>query len=178
MYFKKTHIVMIMIFAWTIAQAQVKSAKQIVEEAKSKTVQISVDELKAKINSAEKFILIDVRTEKEYLAGHIEGAVLIPRGELELDIQKLTIDPKVEIVIYCKVGGRSALAVSALNNMGYEKVLNLEGGFKKWVSEGNSAFNMHGEIKVVNFEKKEKEQPNVKSLIKRKNEKLVEILVQ
>ncbi len=168
MYLKNTSVVLIMIFAWTMAQAQVKSAKQIVEEMKSKIVHISVDELKMKIDSKEKFMLIDVRTEQEYLAGHIEGAVWIPRGKLEFDIQRITNDPKVEIVVHCKSGGRSALAVSALNNIGYEKVLNLDGGFKKWVDEGNSAFNMHGEIKVIHFEKEEKKNLNVNSPIEQK----------
>jgi rhodanese-related sulfurtransferase len=168
MYLKKIGMVLILMFACTLAQAQVKPAKQIVTEAKSNIIQISVDELKKKIESKEKFILVDVRTDEEYLAGHIEGSVLIPRGELEFDIQKLTNDPEVEIVLYCRAGGRSALAVRALNNIGYEKVLNLDGGFKKWVTEGNSAFNMHGEIKVINFEKEEKKYQNINSLIERK----------
>jgi rhodanese-related sulfurtransferase len=168
MYLKKIRIFLILIFACTLAQAQVKPVKQIVAEAKSNIVQISVDELKKKIESREKFMLIDVRTKEEYLAGHIEGSVWIPRGELEFDIQKLTNDPEVEIIIYCRGGGRSALAVGALNNIGYEKVFNLDGGFKKWATEGNSAFNMHGEIKVINFEKEEKKYQNINSLIERK----------
>jgi len=168
MYLKKISIFLILIFTCTLAQAQVKPAKQIVTEAKSNIVQISIDELKKKIESKEKFILVDVRTEEEYLAGHIEGSVWIPRGELEFDIQKLTNDPGIEIVVYCRGGGRSALAVGALNNIGYKKVFNLDGGFKKWVSEGNSAFNMHGEIKVINFEKEEKKNLNINSLIEQK----------
>lgn len=165
---KKTGVLLIIVFACTLAQAQVKSGKQIVDEAKSKIAQISVDELKKKIDSKEQLMLIDVRSEKEYLAGHIEGAILIPRGELEFEIQKITTDPEAEIIIYCRAGGRSAMAVSALNNIGFKKVFNLDGGFKKWITEGNSAFNMLGEIKVIHFEKEEKMYPNIDSLIERK----------
>ncbi len=156
MYFKKILFFVIAIFIGTIAHAQVKSTKQILEEAKSKIMITSVDELKMKMDAEEKFILIDIRTEKEYLSGHIENAIWISRGKLEFTIQKISKDPMAEIIIYCRGGSRSALSVCALNNIGYENVLNLEGGFKKWVTSGNSAYNMHGEIKVINFERKEK----------------------
>ena len=156
MYFKNTIILLITISTCTIAQAQVKTAKQIVEEAEAQIEQISIDELKTKINSDQKFILIDVRSEKEYLAGHVESAVWIPSGKVKFATQKITKDPKVEIIIYCRARGQSALSVYALNEIGYEKVFNLDGGFKEWVNAGNSVFNMHGEIKVINFEKKEK----------------------
>ena len=156
MYFKHTNNVLITIFTRTNAQAQLKTVKQVVEKVIPKIEQISVDELKMKIDSDEKFILIDVRTEKEYLAGHVESAVWIPRGEMEFATPKILKDPKVEIIIYCRAGGQGALSAYVLNDIGYEKVSNLDGGFKKWVNAGNSVFNMHGEIKVINFEKKEK----------------------
>ena len=156
MYFKKTIIVLIAIFIGTFTQAQVKSPKQILEEAESKIKQISIDEMKKKIDSGQNFILIDVRTEKEYLAGHIKNAVWIPSGKVRFATQKITRDPKVEMILYCRARGQSALSVYALNEIGYENVLNLDGGFQKWVNAGNSVFNMHGEIKVVKFEQKEK----------------------
>ena len=156
MYFKNTIIFLIAILTWTIAQAQVKSAKQIVEEAESQIEQISINALKTKIDSVQNFILIDVRSEKEYLAGHVKNAVWIPSGKVKFATQKITKDPKVEIIIYCRDRGQSALSVYALNEIGYEKVFDVEGGFKKWVNAGNSVFNMHGEIKVINYGKKEK----------------------
>ncbi|MDH3891876.1 MAG: rhodanese-like domain-containing protein [candidate division Zixibacteria bacterium] len=155
MYFKNPIIVLIAILTWTFAQAQVKSAKQIVEETEAQIEQISIDELKTKIDSDQEFILIDVRTEKEYLAGHVEGAVWIPSGKVKFATQKITEDPNVDIVIYCRARGQSALSVYALDEIGYEKVFNLDGGFKEWVNAGNSVFNMHGEIKVISFEEKE-----------------------
>ena len=157
MYFiKNTTIVLIAILTWTIPQSQIKTTKHIVEEAKSQIGQMSIVELKTKIDSGKTFILIDVRTEKECLSGHIESAVWIPGGKVEFATQKITKDPKVEIIIYCRAGGQGALSVYALNDIGYEKVFNLDGGFKEWVNAGNSVFNMHGEIKVVNFEKEER----------------------
>ena len=157
MYLKKTCFLLILIIASTTAQAQVKTLIQIASDAKSQVVQLPVEELKKKMDAEEKITLIDVRTEKEYLAAHIEGAIWIPRGKVEFGVQEITKDPKVEIIVYCRTGARSALSAIALKNIGYEKVLSLDGGFKKWVDDGNSAFNMHGEIKVVSFEKKENE---------------------
>ena len=72
-----------------------------------------------------KFFLIDVRTEKEFFSAHIEGAIWIPRGKLEFNIQNITKNPKSEIIIYCRTGARSALSAMALNNIGYERVINL-----------------------------------------------------
>ena len=157
MYTRITGIILIAFFGCTAAQAQVKSAEQITADARSQVKQISVDEFRKKHEQGEKVILVDVRTEQEFLAGYIEGAVWIPRGKVEFGIQQITKDPKADIVVYCRTGGRSSLSAVTLGNIGYERVLNLDGGFKAWVEAGNSAFNMHGEIKVVNFEKKERE---------------------
>jgi rhodanese-related sulfurtransferase len=156
MYFKNSIIVLSAILTWTIAQAQVKPAKQIVEETQAQIELISIDELKTKNDSDQEFILIDFRTEKEYLSGHIESAVWIPSGKVKFATQKITKDPNVEIVMYCRARGQSALSVYALNEIGYERVFDLDGGFKEWVNAGNNVFNMHGEIKVIDFEKKEK----------------------
>ena len=141
----------------SFSYAQIKTAKQIVKEIKSEINIITVDDFEIKMNSDSNFILLDVRTEKEYLAGHIENAVWLPRGFIEFKIQKLISDPETEIILYCKRGSRSALTTYTLMEMGYNNVLNLEGGFEEWVVNGNSVFSEHGEIKVINFEKLEKE---------------------
>ena len=94
--------IFIVIFSLTFAQAQIKPPKQMVENAKSEIVQISIDELKSKMDSGTKFILVDVRTEKEYQSGHIKNSVWIPRGKVEFAIQEITIDPEHDIVIYCR----------------------------------------------------------------------------
>ena len=152
---KSVSIFFIAAICWTTTQAQIKPPKQIVGEAKSEIVQISTDELKSKMDSGTKFIIVDVRTEKEYQCGHVQNSVWIPRGKIEFVLQEITRDPEQEIVVYCRSGGRSALSAFALNNVGFKKIYNLDGGFRKWVNSGNSVYNIHGEIKVVNFEKDE-----------------------
>lgn len=154
---KFTIMILIAIVVSSLTQAQIKSPGEILEDVRSKITKITVDELKNKLEFEHQFTLIDLRTEKEYLAGHIEDAVWIPRGFLEFKIQEEISDPESEIVLYCKGGGRSAFGVVTLNEMGYKNVLNLEGGFREWVNNGYSVFNMHGEIEVINFEKQENE---------------------
>jgi rhodanese-related sulfurtransferase len=147
--------VLVTLLFCSFSPAQIKTPAQILEQISSKITQISFEELKTKMDSQHQFILIDVRTEKEYLAGHIENATWLPRGFLEFKIQKLISDPETEIILYCKRGSRSALSVHTLTEMGYKNVLNLEGGFEDWVGKGNSIFNLHGELEVINFEKEE-----------------------
>ena len=137
----------------SFTQAQVKTPEQILEQVSSKIAQISFEDLKTKMDSEHKYILIDVRTEKEYLAGHIENASWLPRGFMEFKIQKLIIDSETDIILYCKRGSRSALTTYTLIEMGYKNVLNLDGGFEEWISNGNSIYNLHGELEVINFEK-------------------------
>ena len=148
-------IIAILIYSFT--NAQIKIPKQIVEKIKSEINLITVEEFKSKMDSDHDFILLDIRTEKEYLAGHMKSAVWLPRGFIEFKIQKLVDDPETEIILYCKRGSRSALTAYTLLEMGYKNVLNLEGGFEQWVVNGNNIFNEHGEIRVIDFEKLEKE---------------------
>ena len=101
------------------------------------------------------FYLIDVRTEGENLAGHIKNSIWIPRGFMEFRIQKITDDPDSEIIVYCKGGGRSALAAYTLMQMGFRNVFNLDGGIREWVRAGNTIFNDLGELRVIDFEKPE-----------------------
>lgn len=151
----KVNSMIIVLLLAVSAYAELKSKDLLVSDAKAKATHITIDALKQKIDAGEKFILIDVRTEKEYMAGHIKGAVWISRGTLEFDIQDTTADPKADIVVYCRSGARGSLSMLALKDIGYENVKDLDGGFKNWVSSGNSVYNMHGEIRVINYGKKE-----------------------
>lgn len=153
----KTQAIVIALFLASFANAELKSKDLLVSDAKAKATHISVDALKQKIAGGEKFVLIDVRTEREYMAGHIQGAVWISRGTLEFDIQELTTDPKADIVVYCRSGARGSLSMLALKDLGYENVKDLDGGFKNWVASGNNVYNMHGEVKVVEYGKKEQQ---------------------
>ena len=82
--------------------------------------------------------VIDVREPGEYLAGHLPGSVNIPRGVLEFKIgdNAALANKDLPIVLYCKTGGRAALAAVNLQRMGYGQVRSLSGGFDNWVSGG------------------------------------------
>lgn len=144
-------IASISINAW----ADVKSKQEISSAAKAKAPHISSQQLAGYLSENEDLVLLDIRTESEYEAGHIQGAQWFPRGKLEYYIQDLIKDPDSRIVLYCRTGGRSALATLTLKDMGYENVVDLDGGFREWVAAGNTFYNLHGEHRVVSYQKKE-----------------------
>ena len=96
---------------------------------------IEVDVVKAKQLLAEgHIVLVDTREESEYAAGHIEGALLLPRGVLEFKIGSIPelADKGKSVLIYCRTGGRSALASLTMQQLGYTNVLSMAGGFEAW----------------------------------------------
>jgi rhodanese-related sulfurtransferase len=115
-----------------------------VRAAKSCITEITPDELKAKLDAKEDFVLVDVRESAEFEHGHIGGAHLVPRGIIEAAAD--TSYPKhypplsgardQQIILYCATSGRSAMAAAVLQMMGFKKVLNLAGGFTRWETEG------------------------------------------
>lgn len=96
--------------------------------------QITATELKQKMDNGEDFQLIDVRQPDEYAFAKIEGAKLIPLGEI---MQRMgEIDPTKEVIMQCKSGGRSARAIEAMERAGYKGNLkNLKGGITAWSNE-------------------------------------------
>ena len=96
--------------------------------------EITATELKAKMDAGEDFQLIDVRQPEEYAFAKIEGAKLIPLGQI---IQRMDeIDPNRETIVQCKAGGRSATAIQALQRAGFTGELkNLRGGITAWSNE-------------------------------------------
>lgn len=115
-----------------------------VKAAKSCIKEISPQELKAKMDAKEEFLLVDVREAAEYEHGHLAGAHLVPRGILEAAAD--TGYPKhypplsggrgKQVVVYCATSGRSAMAAAVLQMMGYKDVLNMAGGYTRWETEG------------------------------------------
>lgn len=99
--------------------------------------EITATELKAKMDAGENFQLIDVRQPDEYAFARIEGAKLIPLGEILHRMGEL--DPTRETVVHCKMGGRSARAIEALQQSGYQgKLKNLVGGITAWSNSVDS----------------------------------------
>lgn len=148
-------LIVLIAFTSMTAWGDIKSKQEISTEAKSKAPHISSQQLAGYVSGGEDFVLLDIRTEAEYEAGHIQGAQWFPRGKLEYYIQERVKDANSKIVLYCRTGGRSALATLTLKDMGYTDVVDLQGGFKEWVAGGNTFYNLHGEHRVVNFQKKE-----------------------
>jgi adenylyltransferase/sulfurtransferase len=89
-----------------------------------------VIDLKTKLDRKDPFVLVDVREPYEYEICHIEGARLIPLGELPSRLSEL--DSADEIVLQCKGGTRSARALHVLSDAGFRKLYNLEGGITEW----------------------------------------------
>jgi rhodanese-related sulfurtransferase len=105
---------------------------QIVNDAKSRIRELTVDDVKRKLDRKEKFQLIDVREESEFAAGHLPKAQHLGKGIIERDIEARVPQTDAEIVLYCGGGFRSALAADALQKMGYTNVWSMDGGFRGW----------------------------------------------
>ncbi len=109
---------------------------QIVNDAKKRIRETNVDEVKARLDRGEKFVLIDVREEREFAKDHLPGALPLGKGVIERDIEQRVPDPNTPIVLYCGGGFRSALAADNLQKMGYKNVLSMDGGIRVWREKG------------------------------------------
>jgi rhodanese-related sulfurtransferase len=105
---------------------------QIVEDAKQRVREVSVDDIKARLDRGEKFVLADVREESEYAKDHLPGAIHLGKGIIERDIEERVPELNTPIVLYCGGGYRSALAADNLQKMGYTNVLSMDGGIRGW----------------------------------------------
>ena len=105
---------------------------QLVEDAKSRIRETTVDEVNNDLDAAADFVLVDTREESEWAAGHAAGAIHLGKGIIERDIEKTIPDASKKIVLYCGGGFRSALAADALEKMGYRNVYSLAGGWRAW----------------------------------------------
>ncbi len=109
---------------------------KLVNDAKQRIRETTVDEVKAKLDRGEKFVLIDVREESEYATDHLPGAVHLGKGIIERDIEQRVSDPNTPIVLYCGGGFRSALSADNLQKMGYTNVVSMDGGVREWRGKG------------------------------------------
>ncbi|HSY63975.1 MAG TPA: rhodanese-like domain-containing protein [Terriglobales bacterium] len=111
---------------------------KIVEDAKKRIRETTIDDVKAKLDRGEKFLLIDVREESEYAADHLPGAIHLGKGVIERDVEARVPDQNTPMVLYCGGGFRSALAADNLQKMGYTNVLSMDGGVRGWREKGFS----------------------------------------
>ncbi|HEY2820557.1 MAG TPA: rhodanese-like domain-containing protein [Candidatus Acidoferrum sp.] len=109
---------------------------KIVEDAKKRVKETNVADVKRRGDAGEKFVLVDVREDNEWAAGHLPGAIHLGKGIIERDIEKAVPDAGSKIILYCGGGFRSALAADNLQKMGYTNVESMDGGWKGWVGAG------------------------------------------
>ena len=109
---------------------------KLVDDAKSRVREVTIEQLKERLAANPGLVLIDVREESEWAAGHAVQASTLGKGILERDLETRFPDPDAEIVMYCGGGFRSALTCDAAQKMGYRNVTSLIGGYEGLVAAG------------------------------------------
>lgn len=107
---------------------------EIVNDAKSRIKEVSVEETRTRMNAGAN--LIDVREDNEFEAGHAQDATHLGRGIIERDVVEKFPDKDTELILYCGGGYRSALSADMLQKMGYRNVWSMAGGWKAWKDAG------------------------------------------
>jgi len=113
-----------------------KTYKQLMEEARQAIPEVTVDEVKNRVERGETWALLDVREREEYREGHLDGALSLPRGFLEMRVEEAVPDKSAPIIAYCAGGVRSLIAARTLKEMGYENVVSMSGGYTAWKNAG------------------------------------------
>jgi rhodanese-related sulfurtransferase len=109
---------------------------KLVQDVKSRIHELTVDELKSKIDRGDRFHLVDVREESEWAKDHLPNAIHLGKGIIERDVEQRLPDTAGDIVLYCGGGFRSALAADNLQKMGYTRVFSMDGGIRGWRDKG------------------------------------------
>ena len=106
----------------------------LVNDAKSRVKQVDIEQYKTMPRDGH--VLIDIREDHEWAAGHAAGAIHLSKGIIERDIETTVPNKKQKVVLYCGGGFRSALAADALQKMGYTDAISLDGGWRAWNAAG------------------------------------------
>jgi molybdopterin/thiamine biosynthesis adenylyltransferase/rhodanese-related sulfurtransferase len=109
--------------------------RELLQQVKREISEVDASRARELIDAGEP-VVVDVREQDEWDEGHIPGAVHIPRGHLESRIERAAPEPNRSIVLYCSSGNRSAFAAKTLEDMGYQDVASLSGGFTDWKRNG------------------------------------------
>jgi glyoxylase-like metal-dependent hydrolase (beta-lactamase superfamily II)/rhodanese-related sulfurtransferase len=112
-----------------------KTVVQLLAEASREIAFVGLADVAARLPNGE-LVLLDVREQDAFDAGHLPGAVHVPRGQLELRVDEVLPDPTARVVAYCQVGKISTLAAATLRQMGYTRAVALDGGYADWVKAG------------------------------------------
>ncbi len=109
---------------------------KVVNGARARVKEVSIEEARRRLGENPNAVLLDVREDGEWQAGHAAQAVHLGKGVLERDIEKMFPDPDAEIIMYCGGGFRSVLTCEVAQRMGYRRVSSLLGGYKGLVQAG------------------------------------------
>ncbi|HEY6330622.1 MAG TPA: rhodanese-like domain-containing protein [Blastocatellia bacterium] len=109
---------------------------KLVSDAKKRIRETTPEEVSRRREAGDKFVLVDVREDKEWDKGRAAGAIHLGKGIIERDIERTVPDHDAEIILYCGGGYRSALAADALQQMGYRNAISMDGGWTKWTALG------------------------------------------
>ena len=119
-----------------MAHAHSPGYLRLVDDAKTRVRQFTIDEFVSRLQAGERYILLDAREDHEWANGHIPSAHHIARGVLEREIEQQIPEKDAPIVLYSGDGLRSALAADNLQRMGYANVVSLDGGLHGWTARG------------------------------------------
>jgi sulfur-carrier protein adenylyltransferase/sulfurtransferase len=116
-----------------------EASREILRKARKQVPEWAANQVHTELEqkgSSQDFVLVDVREKNEWNEGHIPGAIHVPRGYLELQIEEAVPDKSKKVVLYCAGGVRSLMAGNTLQQMGYEDVVSMAGGFGQWKASG------------------------------------------
>jgi molybdopterin/thiamine biosynthesis adenylyltransferase/rhodanese-related sulfurtransferase len=111
----------------------VPTARELLNAAKSEIREVDIDEAERQLGQVQ---FLDVREPDEYEQGAIPGALHLPRGHLEMQVEGKLVDKEAPVVVYCAGGARSAFAAQTLGELGYTDVVSMAGGFNRWKDQG------------------------------------------
>jgi rhodanese-related sulfurtransferase len=109
---------------------------KLVEDARTRIQEVSVDQARERLRQNPQAVLLDVREDAEWQAGHAANAQHLGKGVLERDLERLFPNPDTELVMYCGGGYRSALTCDVAQRMGYRRVASLVGGYRALLEAG------------------------------------------
>ncbi|QDU78998.1 putative adenylyltransferase/sulfurtransferase MoeZ [Polystyrenella longa] len=98
-------------------------------------LEMSCEQVKAKLDNNDDFLLLDVREEDEYQTVHVEGATLVPMSQIQDRVGELDPQKDSEVVVYCHHGGRSMKVMLWLRKQGFSKAINMSGGIDEWAEK-------------------------------------------
>lgn len=113
-----------------------RTYSDLLQDVKGSVRQVSLEEMKRRLEAREGYVFVDVREKDEWRQGYVPGALHLPRGFLEMQAESKLPDKSAKIVVYCAGGVRSAFAAKTLSELGYQHVESANPGFVRWKDSG------------------------------------------